>query len=73
MSLAYNVGAAAVAGSTLVRRLNAGRIDDAADQFLQCSKVLNPKTGMLETSPGLMARRRAERAMFLGGLYNWDH
>ena len=73
VSLAYNVGPVAVAGSALVRMLNAGNIDDAAERFLQWSKVRNPKTGMLEPSPGLLARRRAERTIFLGGLYNWDH
>lgn len=73
VSLAYNVGTAAVAQSHLVRLLNAGRIEDAGEEFLRWAKVRNPKTGALETAPGLLARRRAERAIFLGGLYNWDH
>lgn len=73
VSLGYNIGPVALAGSTLLRLVNAGRIDDAAKQFLQWSKVRNPKTGMLEPSSGLLARRKAERTIFLGGLYNWDH
>lgn len=62
-SLAYNIGAGALASSTLVRLLNAGDTAGAADQFLVwCHDVQN---GVKVVSPGLLARRKRERAMFL--------
>lgn len=60
-SFAYNVGVGAFLGSTLLRRLNAGDVRGAADEFrhwtLSRGRVL----------PGLVARRERERAAFLGG------
>lgn len=59
VSLAFNIGANAFAGSTLVKKLNAGDMKGAADEFLRWNKaggrVLN----------GLTRRREAERALFL--------
>jgi len=60
VALAYNIGVAAFAGSTLVRKFNAGDIDGAADQFLRWDKAGG--RSML----GLRRRRAAERARFLG-------
>lgn len=59
VSLAYNIGPAALAKSTLLRRLNAGRTQEAADQFL----VWNRAGGRVLA--GLTRRREAERALFL--------
>ena len=58
-SFVYNLGPARLKGSTLLRRLNAGLFDDAAEEF--------PKWCMAGTArlPGLVARRAAEKAMFL--------
>lgn len=59
VSFAYNVGSRALSTSTLLKKLNAGDIKGAADEFLRWNKaggkVLN----------GLTRRRQAERALFL--------
>lgn len=59
VSLTYNIGAGAFKGSTLLKLLNKGDYQGAADQFLRWNKangkVLN----------GLTRRREAERALFL--------
>lgn len=64
MALVFNIGAANLAASTLLRRLNAGDVAGAADQFLAWDKAR--VKGVLQALPGLTRRRRAERAMFLG-------
>ncbi|EBZ0941199.1 lysozyme [Salmonella enterica subsp. enterica serovar Braenderup] len=59
VSFTYNLGARSLSTSTLLRKLNAGDYDGAADEFLRWNKaggkVLN----------GLTSRREAERALFL--------
>ncbi len=59
VSLAYNIGSRVLSTSTLLKKLNAGDIKGAADEFLRWNKaggkVLN----------GLTRRREAERALFL--------
>lgn len=64
-SLIYNIGAGAFGRSTLLKRLNAGLYQEAADQFLVWNKARNPRTGQLEFSRGLMNRREDERKKFL--------
>ena len=59
VSLAFNIGVSAFARSTLVRKLNAGDNQGAADQFLRWNKDNGA------TVPGLTNRRRKERALFL--------
>lgn len=59
VSFSYNVGTGALAGSTLLRRLNAGAYKLAADQFLRW--IYGPPG----TQAGLLRRRRAERRLFL--------
>jgi lysozyme len=59
VSLIYNIGAFAFAGSTLRGRLHAGDIPGAADQFL----VWNHVEGV--PNAGLIKRRKLERALFL--------
>lgn len=59
VSLAFNIGGAAFAGSTLLRRLNDGAMIAAASQFA----VWNKQAGRV--LPGLVARRGAEAALFL--------
>lgn len=61
VSFAYNVGTEALAGSTLLRKLNAGDKAGAADQFLRWDKSAG------KTLAGLTRRRQEERALFLGG------
>lgn len=55
----YNLGGAALNGSTLLRLLNQGHYDQAAQQFA----VWNKAGGVV--LPGLVARRAAEAALFL--------
>ncbi|MBK1711309.1 lysozyme [Rubrivivax gelatinosus] len=64
VSFAFNLGAQALARSTLLARLNAGDAAGAADQFLVWDKAR--VDGVLQPLPGLTRRRRAERAMFRG-------
>jgi lysozyme len=60
VSFVFNVGAGAFSTSTMLKMINAGNMAGAANQFLRWTKaggrVLN----------GLVKRRAAERAMFVG-------
>jgi lysozyme len=62
VSFTYNVGAAAMRRSTLVRLLNQGHVHEAADEFLRWDLANGQRVA------GLTRRRAAERAMFLEGL-----
>ena len=57
----FNVGNGAFGSSTLLKVLNAGRPEAAADELLRWSRAGGR---VLE---GLLRRRRAERALFLSG------
>lgn len=59
VSFAYNVGSRALSTSTLLKRLNAGDIKGAADEFLRWNKAGG------KVMPGLTNRRKAERDVFL--------
>lgn len=59
VSLAFNIGGSAFAGSTLVKKFNAGDARGAADEF---SKWKNSGGKVM---PGLVKRRAAERETFL--------
>lgn len=61
VSLAYNIGASAFKGSTLLRLHNAGDFAGADVQFA----VWNKQAGRV--LPGLVRRRAAEAAMYRGG------
>jgi GH24 family phage-related lysozyme (muramidase) len=63
VSFTYNVGSGALQSSTLLRLLNQGDYQGAADQLLRWNK------GDGVELPGLTRRRKAERAMFLGQDY----
>jgi lysozyme len=60
VSFSFNVGLGALGHSTLLRRLNEGDIFGAADQFLRWDKAGG------KVLAGLVRRRKAERALFLG-------
>lgn len=64
ISFAYNVGAANLASSTLLKKLLAGDVEEAADQFLVWTKGTDPKTGKKIDLPGLVTRRGLERTLF---------
>lgn len=59
ISFTFNVGAGAFSKSTLVRFLNEGKRQEAADQFLRWDKAAGKQM------PGLVRRRAAERDLFL--------
>lgn len=60
VSFCFNLGAGTLLKSTLLKRLNAGNYEGASGQF-----VLFVHAGGREL-PGLVARREAEQALFLG-------
>jgi len=64
LSLAYNIGPGAFLGSTVLRKFNAGDKRGAADAMLSWCK--ETKGGVKVTNAGLLRRRQAERAIFLG-------
>lgn len=59
ISLAYNIGAGAFAGSTLVKKLNAGDNAGAVAQFAAWNKSQG------RVLPALVTRRAAEAALFV--------
>lgn len=62
---AYNVGVGGFAKSTVLKQHNAGNKLAAARAFDLWNQVRNPKTGKLEVSNGLTARRKREAALYL--------
>jgi lysozyme len=68
VSFAYNIGGDAFQRSTLLRNVNAGNFNAAAGEFMRWNQVRQPD-GTLRPSPGLTNRRRAERDLFLDGIY----
>ncbi len=61
VSLCYNIGSGAFSKSTLVKKLNGNKTQDAADQFLVWNK------GGGKVMQGLVKRRARERELFLKG------
>lgn len=55
----YNVGLGNFKKSTLLKKLNAGKLEAAAEEFLKWDKSKG------KSLPGLTRRRKAERALFL--------
>ncbi len=66
VSFAFNCGAANLSSSTLLKRVNAKRLDDAAQEFLKWNKARNPNTNKLEVLNGLTRRRASEKRLFEG-------
>lgn len=64
VSFSYNVGAGALAGSSLLKKLNKGDYAGAQKAFLDWNKFTNPKTKRKEYSRGLAIRRGQEAALF---------
>lgn len=62
-SLSFNVGVHSIGDSTLVRKLNAGDYNGAANEFLRWDKA--DVRGRLVQMPGLTRRRQAEKELFL--------
>lgn len=64
-SLVFNIGASQFSKSSVLRRLNAGEYEEAANAFLMWTKQRDKKTGKMNILPGLVKRRQEERALFL--------
>ncbi|OZH55731.1 hypothetical protein AFK68_02685, partial [Hydrocoleum sp. CS-953] len=63
VSFAYNVGTGAFQGSTLLRKLNQGDYQGAANEFSRwVNGVVN---GVFQPLPGLVSRRADEQELFL--------
>jgi lysozyme len=60
VSFAYNCGLGALQRSSIRLAYNRGEIDQAADGFLKYTR------GGGKILPGLVARRKAERSLFIG-------
>ncbi|CAK0778032.1 lysozyme [Gammaproteobacteria bacterium] len=60
VSLVFNIGAGNLMKSTLLKKLNAGDVIGAADEFLRWNKAGG------KVVEGLWRRRAAERGMFVG-------
>lgn len=63
VSITFNIGSGGFRRSTLLRRLNAGNYEGAADAFLMWNKIT--VNGRKVVSLGLSNRRERERALFL--------
>ena len=63
VSFVYNLGTTKLGSSTLLKRLNSGDFDGAADQFRVWTKAT--VKGKFVTLPGLIKRREAEKRAFL--------
>ncbi len=59
VSFSYNLGLGSLAGSTLLKLVNTNNLDGASQEFLKWCKAGG------KSIPGLLARRRAERELFL--------
>lgn len=59
-SFAFNLGTGAFKGSTLLKLLNAGDLNGAANEF---PKWCHAPAGVI--NPGILARRKREQALFL--------
>ena len=62
---AYNIGIAAMRGSSMMRAHNAGDVLAAARAFLLWDKAIDPKTGKLIVVEELVGRRHAESSLYL--------
>lgn len=67
VSFAFNLGGGALGGSTMLRELNAGNYGAVPLELLRWDKRRDPKTGLLVEDSGLLARRRAEGAVWING------
>lgn len=61
---ALNIGETEFRKSTLVKRVNAGRLDEVPEQLARWNKVTDPTTKRKVVSAGLINRRAAEAALW---------
>lgn len=65
VSFAFNVGAGALRGSTLRRRLNQGDYECVPSELARWDKATDPRTGRRVSLAGLVRRRAAEGELWL--------
>lgn len=65
VSFTYNTGTGVMTRSTLIKQLNTGNYQAAANQFLVWNKIKDPTSGKKITSKTLTNRRGQERDLFL--------
>lgn len=68
VALSFNIGLANFASSTVLKRVNENRMDDAAASFGMW--IFATRGGRKQAYRGLLRRRYAEACLFLG--YDWD-
>jgi lysozyme len=64
---AYNMGLGSLQTSSLLRFVNMGKFDLAANEFEKWVYATNPKPGKKEKLPGLVARRKSDQLLFTKG------
>jgi lysozyme len=70
VSLTFNIGGGALIGSTVARNIKSqAGAHNVAGAMLLWNKHKDPKTGKHVVSKGLLRRRCAEAALYIGGLY----
>lgn len=62
VSFHFNTGK--LGSSTILKRINAGRLEDVPAQLMRWTKARDPKTGRLAELAGLVRRRRAEAGLW---------
>lgn len=72
VSFVYNVGLSAFENSTMHKLYNAGKADEAADEFKRWVHVTDPNTGDVSVLEGLVERREEEAALARHGKVPWD-
>lgn len=72
VSLAFNIGLAGFKKTSVYRNHIQENYIAAADSFLRLVKYRDRQTGNLQNSRGLIRRRRAERALYLGDFQLFD-
>lgn len=63
VSFVFNVGTTKFKNSTLLKKLNEGKILEAGEEFMKWTKARQP--GGLKELPGLVKRRAEEKVLFL--------
>lgn len=67
VSFTFNLGGGALGSSSLLAELNQGHYASVPLELLRWCKRKDPKTGLLVEDSGLLARRRAEGAVWVNG------
>lgn len=64
VSFTYNLGIGAFQRSTLLEKINAGKFDEAAQEFDRWVHIIDKKTRVKTKLEGLVKRREDERSLF---------